>query len=211
MSDIWDAFLEIFNSPEGIAALLGGVAGGSGLFDGGDRSVGYQGGIPRYRAVQRTVPHADLQPGQTHLRTPGSQGRRYFTDTFYGIVPEEQQAPLSNFDANNKAEQQLSAILDGRNYNFNSGGIASLAPNMNFLTGTTDGMADQIPATIDNKQPANLSDGEFVIPADVVSHLGNGNSNAGAKKLYHMLDRVRAERTGKTRQAPQINPDKFLS
>ena len=50
-------------------------------------------------------------------------------------------------------------------------------------------MADLIPATIDGTQPAALSDGEFVIPADVVSHLGNGNSEAGAEQLYSMMDR----------------------
>jgi len=61
-----------------------------------------------------------------------------------------------------------------------SGGIAS----GRYLQGETDGMADEIPSSIDGDQPAALSHGEFVIPADVVSHLGNGNSDAGAKKLY---------------------------
>ena len=72
-------------------------------------------------------------------------------------------------------------------------------------------MADQIPATIDNKQPAALSDGEFVIPADVVSHLGNGNSNSGAEQLYGMMDRIRKARTGSAEQGKQINPNKFLA
>ncbi|NDG33550.1 hypothetical protein EB118_26280, partial [bacterium] len=57
---------------------------------------------------------------------------------------------------------------------------------------------------------AALSDGEFVIPADVVSHLGNGNSNAGAKRLYEMMDRIRGARTGNAKQGKQINPNKFL-
>jgi hypothetical protein len=70
-------------------------------------------------------------------------------------------------------------------------------------------MADKIPATIDNKQPARLSGGEFVIPADVVSHLGNGNSEAGAKQLYGMMDRIRHARTGTEKQGKQINPTKF--
>jgi hypothetical protein len=70
-------------------------------------------------------------------------------------------------------------------------------------------MADKIPATIDNKQPAKLSGGEFVIPADVVSHLGNGNSEAGAKQLYAMMDRIRHARTGNKQQGKQINPAKF--
>ena len=78
------------------------------------------------------------------------------------------------------------------------------------LDGHSDGMEDKVPAHIDGKRPAALSDGEFVIPADVVSHLGNGNSNAGAKRLYEMMDRIRTARTGNHKQGKQINPDKFM-
>jgi hypothetical protein len=70
-------------------------------------------------------------------------------------------------------------------------------------------MADKIPARIDGKQEARLSDGEFVIPADVVGHLGNGNSEAGAQVLYKMMDRVRQARTGSKEQGRQINPNKY--
>jgi hypothetical protein len=87
-----------------------------------------------------------------------------------------------------------------------SGGIASAR----YLQGGTDGMADKIPANIDGEQPAALSHGEFVIPADVVSHLGNGNSEAGADKLYQMMARIRKARTGNDKQGKQINPDKFM-
>jgi len=80
---------------------------------------------------------------------------------------------------------------------------------LHYLKSAEDGMADKIPATIDNKQPAKLSGGEFVIPADVVSHLGNGNSEAGAKQLYAMMDRIRHARTGTKQQGKQINPAKF--
>jgi len=93
------------------------------------------------------------------------------------------------------------------------GGIASLAKGglpPRYLRGGGDGMSDSIRANIDGKQEARLADGEFVIPADVVSHLGNGSSNAGAKKLYAMMDRVRKSRTGKTRQAPQVNTRKMM-
>jgi hypothetical protein len=65
-----------------------------------------------------------------------------------------------------------------------------------YLDGAGDGMSDSIPATIEGKQPARLADGEFVIPADVVSHLGNGSTKAGSKRLYAMLDKVRKARTG---------------
>jgi len=87
-----------------------------------------------------------------------------------------------------------------------SGGIASAR----YLQGGTDGMADKIPANIDGEQPAALSHGEFVIPADVVSHLGNGNSEAGADKLYQMMARIRKARTGNEKQGKKINPDKFM-
>lgn len=79
-----------------------------------------------------------------------------------------------------------------------------------YLNGAGDGMSDSIPATIEGKQPARLADGEFVVPADVVSHLGNGSSKAGSKKLYAMLDKVRHARTGNKKQGKQINPAKYM-
>jgi hypothetical protein len=97
--------------------------------------------------------------------------------------------------------------------NYMSGGIASMAKGgmaPKFLSGGGDGMSDDIPATINGKQPARLADGEFVVPADVVSHLGNGSSKAGAKQLYSMMDKVRTARTGNKKQGKQINPNKFL-
>jgi len=88
---------------------------------------------------------------------------------------------------------------------FAQGGVAR------FLSGGGDGMSDDIPARINGKQEARLADGEFVIPADVVSHLGNGSSKAGAKQLYSMMDKVRSARTGTKKQGKQINPRKFLA
>jgi hypothetical protein len=79
-----------------------------------------------------------------------------------------------------------------------------------YLDGQGDGMSDSIPATIEGKQPARLADGEFVVPADVVSHLGNGSSKAGSKRLYAMMQKVRKARTGNPRQGKQINPNKYL-
>jgi hypothetical protein len=80
-----------------------------------------------------------------------------------------------------------------------------------FLSGGGDGMSDSIKANINGKQEARLADGEFVIPADVVSHLGNGSSKAGAKQLYAMMDRVRSARTGRKSQGKQINPRKYMT
>jgi hypothetical protein len=79
-----------------------------------------------------------------------------------------------------------------------------------MLKGPGDGMSDDIPATISGKQPARLADGEFVIPADVVSHLGNGSTDAGAKKLYSMMAKIRKARTGKKKQAPAVKADRFM-
>jgi hypothetical protein len=79
-----------------------------------------------------------------------------------------------------------------------------------YLDGPGDGMSDSIPATIEGKQPARLADGEFVVPADVVSHLGNGSTKAGSQRLYNMLDKVRKARTGTKKQGKQINPNKFM-
>jgi len=80
-----------------------------------------------------------------------------------------------------------------------------------FLNGPGDGMSDSIPASIEGKQPARLANEEFVVPADVVSHLGNGSSKAGAKQLYSMMDKVRKARTGTEKQGKQINPRKYLA
>jgi hypothetical protein len=114
-------------------------------------------------------------------RRPGAGGRRYFSDVTYTPVVTAAQ-----------------------------GGLASLPQSRGYyLGGATDGMADKVPARIDNTQEAKLSDGEFVLPADIVSHLGNGNSQAGAKVLYDMMDRVRRARTGRVDQGRQINPNKY--
>jgi hypothetical protein len=94
--------------------------------------------------------------------------------------------------------------------NAQGGSISAPQSRGYYLGGTTDGMADQIPATINGTQQAALSDGEFVVPADVVSHLGNGNSDAGAKQLYSMMDRVRQARTGRQEQGRKIAPNKFI-
>ena len=95
----------------------------------------------------------------------------------------------------------------------NGGGIASLGSYSDggqLLKGPGDGMSDNIPAKIGQHQPARLADGEFVIPADVVSHLGNGSTDAGAKHLYKMMDKIRRARTGNPKQGKKINADKFL-
>ena len=77
-------------------------------------------------------------------------------------------------------------------------------------TGMGDGMSDDIESSIDGEQPAALSENEFVIPADVVSGLGNGSSDAGAEQLYAMMDRVRKARTGNEKQGREIMPQEYM-
>ena len=87
-------------------------------------------------------------------------------------------------------------------FGMNAGGM--------YLGGITDGMEDRIPGNVGTNDEVRLSDGEFVIPADVVSHLGNGNSNAGAAHLHEFMDSIRMKRTGNSEQGRQINPNQFL-
>jgi hypothetical protein len=98
--------------------------------------------------------------------------------------------------------------------NMAAGGIADLGSYSDggrMLKGPGDGMSDSIPANIAGKRPARLADGEFVIPADVVSHLGNGSTDAGAKQLYAMMAKVRKARTGRKAQGRKINPRQYMA
>jgi len=124
--------------------------------------------------------------GQLNLRPQGSKS----------------EASGSSLDPENAAQGGIMQA-DGHLGGYAAGGQPRL------LKGPGDGMSDNIPATIAGKQPARLADGEFVVPADVVSHLGNGSTDAGAKKLHQMMTNVRKARTGNPKQGKQINPNKF--
>jgi hypothetical protein len=78
------------------------------------------------------------------------------------------------------------------------------------VVGNGDGMSDSVPADIEGVQEARLADGEFVIPADVVADIGNGSSDAGSKKLYDMMDRVRMARHDTTEQPPEIKAERLM-
>jgi hypothetical protein len=94
-----------------------------------------------------------------------------------------------------------------------NGGISSLGSYSDggrMLRGPGDGMSDSIPGVIGGKRPARLADGEFVVPADVVSGIGNGSTDAGARQLYAMMDKVRKARTGKKTQGREINARKYM-
>lgn len=186
----------------GIASLAQQGAELFGLTDSGrSQPVGYQGSIPSYTASRMQVPNT-YDPA----RRPGSAGQRYFTDTqFNGGDATEQAAGLAALNLANPARQARPVAAQ----TLARGGIAKLQEGR-AIAGETDGMADEVPAVIEGEQPAALSDGEFVIPADVVSGLGNGNTEAGVKVLEDMMDRIRKARTGREAQAKEINPEEFL-
>lgn len=217
-----------------VAAAAGGIYGAYQSQQPPEKT-GYQGGIPKYDAVREQVPNT-YDPD----RRPGSTAQNYFTKTRF-VAPEgaeaartaakEEAAGLEALNKSNPARQERPVLQAGAEKKeakkeevrpassvikdlpvpkYASGGIADMAQGR-YLGGATDGMADKIPARIGGKQEARLSHGEFVIPADVVGHLGNGNSEAGAQRLYEMMDRIRKARTGTAKQGKQINPDKFLA
>jgi hypothetical protein len=202
----------IYGTDWGQIASIGGLIGSATGLIGGSTTppTGYQGSIPNYDAVRQAVPNT-YDPN----RRPGSGGQRYFTDTQYQ-APGTAAAPMSaeglaSLNASNPAREarRPGGPRMPAPSTFAAGGIARLAKGQ-YLNGSSDGMADKVPARIDGQQEARLSDGEFVIPADVVSHLGNGNSDAGAKLLKEMMSRVRKARTGNNKQGKEIDPKKFL-
>lgn len=125
-------------------------------------------------------------------------------NTVVAETPEQRAASFANFKTNTTP---VTTAAEGGLMGLAHGGSAG---QPRYLQGHTDGMADKLDTDIDGKQAAKLSHGEFVIPADIVSHLGNGNSDAGANVLYKMMDRVRRARTGNPKQGKQIDPEKFM-
>jgi hypothetical protein len=126
-----------------------------------------------------------------------------------GANPDEVQAAYDAALGVGLPDTSYMRAATGGYLGYADGGEIAMAKGR-YLQGGTDGMADELPARIGRDQPAALSHGEFVIPADVVSHMGNGNSDAGAKKLYQMMDKIRMARTGNKKQGKKINPDKFM-
>jgi hypothetical protein len=133
-------------------------------------------------------------------------------DLHQGAYATPYQMPMSQNVVEGTADTGVNRMTGQQTFAA-GGGISSLGSYSDggrMLKGPGDGMSDSIPAQIGGKQPARLADGEFVVPADVVSHLGNGSTDAGAKQLYKMMDRIRQQRTGKKKQAPEVNPGKAM-
>jgi len=129
------------------------------------------------------------------------------------------QTPVSQNVVHGAADTGVNSMTGEMN-EFAKGGLSSASAHLGdysdggrLLKGPGDGVSDSIPATIGNKRPARLADGEFVVPARIVSELGNGSTEAGARKLYAMLDRVQAARKksiGKGKVAKNRRADKLL-
>lgn len=128
------------------------------------------------------------------------------------VVPKTPTSIANTEYKYDPATQSFTGAVD-RKRDRGVGGVNRYAAGGRLLSGGGDGMSDSIPAMIDGPKPqqARLADGEFVVPADVVSHLGNGSTKAGANQLYTMMDKVRQARTGRAKQAPAINPNKYLA
>jgi hypothetical protein len=125
------------------------------------------------------------------------------------VVTDEQMKASQSYDPNRRLALNMDTGI-GAALNRDTG--LRLLANGGYLGGGLmgDGMSDSIPARIDGTQEAALSQGEFVIPADVVSHIGNGSSEAGAKQFYSMMNRVRKDKTGTTEQAKEINAGRYM-
>jgi hypothetical protein len=163
---------------------------------------------------------ADPQAGYTGAATGQ---RTYFNPTFTRMAADGGLMDLGPVQAMSD-RNQAQTLMANNGRMFADGGIATLAQGGpshlgdysdggRLLKGPGDGVSDSIPATIANKRPARLADGEFVVPARIVSELGNGSTEAGARKLYAMMDRVqnaRKKSIGKNRVAVNSRSEKML-
>ena len=128
-----------------------------------------------------------------------------------GGKPKDEAMTAAGYQYNPQTQQYQQMATGGiSDAGYNLGGYSD---GGRLLRGPGDGVSDSIPAVIGKKQPARLADGEFVVPARIVSELGNGSTEAGARKLYAMMDRVQAARrqtVGKDRVAKNSRADKYL-
>jgi hypothetical protein len=188
----------------GIGKLLEKMLGG-----GQQGPAGYQGGIPVYTASRQQTPLAQQRPAGYR---PGQGGITYFTPMTYTATGKD-MAPSPTIPATPVTPPVVPPVTppEGETIPAAAGGympsgIAMLAAGgsgSRYLRGPGDGVSDSIPAKFERSgQPARLADGEFVIDARTVSELGNGSSEAGARKLYAMMDRVHSMRKQAKRGKP---------
>ena len=176
------------------------------------RSMNEFGVSPQRIADVTKAPLADIQaryqaamgPNAGIARRPGSGGVTYFSPMVY--APQAAAAAPAAL-----ATPATPAVVEPER--FAQGGIASLggySDGGQLLRGPGDGVSDSIPAMIGKNQPARLADGEFVIPARIVSELGNGSTEAGARKLYATMDRIKKTRAKAKNIAANTKADKYL-
>jgi hypothetical protein len=219
--------LKLFaNSPalSGIARTLGTVAAGKladQLFGVKGGPGGYKGGIPTLTASRQQLPIPTTMTnaaGNTVPRRPGSGGISYFTPMQYNApAAADPTTPITTPSDSTaippESVAESTGLAMGGMTGYARGGIANLGSYSDggrLLKGPGDGVSDSIPATIGKGQPARLADGEFVIPARIVSELGNGSTEAGARKLYAMMDRIKKSRRKAKNIAADTKSDKHL-
>jgi hypothetical protein len=165
-------------------------------------------GIDQQAAANQALAQSNAAQSETDARNKAAKDRAYAA-----IHAHPYQYAVGGSIDDEYGMDEARGLNPGNLQNGFMGGVPSYAAGgtPRFLSGGGDGMSDSIPASINGTQEARLADGEFVIPADVVSHLGNGSSKAGAKQLYSMMDRVRQARVGNKQQGKQINPRKLMT
>lgn len=160
---------------------------------------------PRYAPTPRMVPQQFVpQSARNYVSPFGVQKEQTYFDLTRGTTPPAAPAAPAAPVASAAPDPYYSYDVGGAA----AGGVVKAAAGR-YLQGLGDGTSDSIPAMIGNAQPARLADGEFVIDARTVSEIGNGSSNAGAKKLYAMMERVHRERK-KAKRGQNTNADRFL-
>jgi hypothetical protein len=187
---------------QGVNPANEGVAYGQRFFDPRYTRQAAEGGLMSIPTVQSTLTNNGLR------LDPSSSVQMYARG---GKIDSETMSIVKHLKTGGAPMHHIAGFLDYRQNQMAKGGhLGGYSDGGRMLKGPGDGMSDDIPASIAGRQPARLANEEFVIPADVVSHLGNGSSEAGAKVLYEMMDRVRKARTGHTKQGKQINPQKLM-
>ena len=191
------------NMYQGAENLISGAPGSSEAFK---QAAGYSpttlgaGMVAGYGALQGADEATKFQLQQQLATAKTEEEREEIRDLIrrlFGPIPVSPPVPMAT-----GGMAGLSALA--------SGGATGPANEPRTINGAGDGMSDSVPATIEGVQEARLADGEFVIPADVVADLGNGSSNAGSKKLYAMMDRVRKARHGTTEQPPEVDTGRLM-
>lgn len=210
-SNIGQGLSRLATDPLSTTQLIGSGAQGSGTLAGAAKIGSVAAPLAGMALTPEPYKAPEQQPGMirpavlTRTQIPeseqprnGSAERRHFKDVWTYPTPYTPSAATGGVVA------------------FNQGGLGSLggySDGGRLLRGPGDGISDSIPATIGDRQPARLADGEFVVPARIVSEIGNGSTEAGARKLYAMMDRVQKARkktVGKNQVAANTRSEKLL-